>query len=85
MDEAVLAGVPSGGDGRVMGGAGRLHVAVLGGKGAGVFRRGGGLLLGAFHVEIWLLHHINMITCYYIGVGGKELSYLCEPSVDLAP
>lgn len=50
VDEAVLAGVPSWGDGRVVGGAGRLRVAVLGGKGAGVFRRGGGLLLGAFDV-----------------------------------
>lgn len=48
MDEAVFAGVAAGGDGRVVRGAGCVGVTGLGGKGAGLFGRGRGLLLGAF-------------------------------------
>lgn len=48
MDEAVFAGVASGGDRWVMRRAGCLGATGMGGKGAGLFGRGWGLLLGAF-------------------------------------
>lgn len=48
VDWAVFAGVASGGDGWVMRCAGCLGVTGMGGKGAGLFGWGWGLLLGAF-------------------------------------
>ena len=48
VDQALFAGVPSGGDGWVMRGAVCLGATELGGKGAGLLRRGWSLLLGAF-------------------------------------
>lgn len=53
MDWAVFAGVASGGDGWVMRCAGCLGVTGMGGKGAGLFGWGWGLLLGASANHVW--------------------------------
>lgn len=55
VDEAVFAGVAPGSDGWVMRGAWCLGVAGLGGKRAGLFGWGGGLLLGALRENFFIL------------------------------
>lgn len=66
--DAVFAGVASGGDGWVMGGAGCVGVTGLEGKGTGLFGRGWGLLLGAFRGE----HNYHMILTILMVLNNQN-------------